>query len=191
MPSVPACALAGLRRMRRSPAAAPGPSPLVHCQHEFVGLLSLCLCSLSLRERAGVRVPQAVEKATHPNPLPILFGTRFAGAAFCSFPPGGGRWGWGGEVGHRRATGPHPHPRPPPSRGREHAGALTAKFVPNSIDPLPGGEGKGGLSDSAPRSGAAKRYLQCLFFPHIIRLTGRWCGREVLVHCPAVSHSLD
>ncbi len=32
--------------------------------------------------------------ASHPI-HPMLFGTRFAGGAFGTFPPGGGRWGWG------------------------------------------------------------------------------------------------
>src|SRR5712691_3640165 len=37
--------------------------------------------------------------------------------AFFSFPPGGGRRGWGGGEGTGQHL--HPHPNPPPSRGRE------------------------------------------------------------------------
>src|SRR5712691_6305524 len=33
----------------------------------------------------------------HSSPFSILLGTQLAGEAFCSFPPGGGRLGWGGE----------------------------------------------------------------------------------------------
>src|SRR5712691_13356994 len=41
---------------------------------------------------------------------------------FDPFPPGGGRWGWGGEARPGHATGLHPHPHPltlPHLRGRE------------------------------------------------------------------------
>src|SRR5262245_27734692 len=48
----------------------------------------------------------------------------------CSFPPCGGRLGWGGTVRHRTYPTLHPHPSPPPSRGRGFTGPLA---VPSRV----------------------------------------------------------
>ena len=39
-----------------------------------------------------------------------------------------------------------------------------------------------GLPEAATRGEVPKRRLQCLSFLHIIRLTGRWCCREIRVY---------
>jgi hypothetical protein len=57
----------------------------------------------------------------------------------CTFPPGGGRAGWGGDVRYRGDAGVHPHPLPPPRRGRGSCRALRTRLVPNSIASSPQG----------------------------------------------------
>jgi hypothetical protein len=47
----------------------------------------------------GVGGGEDSTSSPHPDLPPIVFGTRLAKEASCSFPPGGGRWGWGGDAG--------------------------------------------------------------------------------------------
>jgi hypothetical protein len=42
-----------------------------------------------------------------------VFGTRLAKEASLSFPPGGGRLGWGGDAGPLGSADAHPHPALP------------------------------------------------------------------------------
>jgi hypothetical protein len=81
----------------------------------------------------------------HPHLPPIVFGTRSAKEASCSFPPGGGRWGWGETRGRSAPLRRTPTP-PSPVEGEGSAQRLPATLVPNNIDPPPP-RGKGVLTD--------------------------------------------
>jgi hypothetical protein len=77
----------------------------------------------------------------HPTVPLIVFGTRFAKEASFSFPPGGGRLGWGEKLGRSAPLMRTPTP-PSPVEEEGPAQRLTTKFVPNSIAlPPPRGEG--------------------------------------------------
>jgi hypothetical protein len=65
--------------------------------------------------------------------MPIVFGTRLAKEASLSFPPGGGRLGWGEKLGRSAPLMCTPTP-PSPVEGEGPAPRLTITFVPNSIE---------------------------------------------------------
>jgi hypothetical protein len=77
---------------------------------------------------------------------PILFGTRLAKEASCSFPPGGGRWGWGGDAGPLGSAEAYPHPALP----RRGGGASAAPHDNIGAEQYWGTVGMGGKGASYP-----------------------------------------